>query len=307
MMIRLLTLTALLASLLALPAQAQVHVTIVQGLGGTPEFERRFDEQTDSIAEAAGSLTGDENIHIFRGTEARREALLQHFSTLAANMSEDSRAMIYLIGHGSYDGEEYKFNIPGPDINQHDILDILGSLPGRNHFLLNTSSSSGMLLDLLADSGHVLITATRSGNEQNAPEFGVFFTEALSNEEADLNKNNSISAQEAFNFAERRVVEFFSRAGNLATEHPQIQGAGAGNLILARISGSALEEFDDPRMQRLQQQLSELDQQIETLQLQRDEFSNDDYIQRLQALVLESARLNQDMDRLRDELNDGQQ
>ncbi len=306
MMSRKLILTALLGSLLAAPLQAQVHVTIVQGLSGTPEFERSFDTQTERIAEAAASLTSTENIRIFRGDEARREPLLQHFSALAANMDDNSRAMIYLIGHGSYDGEEYKFNLPGPDINQHDIRDILDSLPGRNHFLLNTSSSSGMLLDLLADSGHTLITATRSGNERNAPEFGVFFAEALGNEEADLNKNNSISAQEAFNFAERRVVEFFSRAGNLATEHPQIRGAGAGNLILARISASDIEEFDDPRLQRLQQQLAELDQQIESLQLQRDEFSNEDYIQRLQALVLESARLNQDMDRLRDELNDGQ-
>ncbi len=54
---------------------------------------------------------------------------------------------IYLIGHGSFDGEEYKFNIPGLDITTDDLLNIMQSFPGQNHFLLNTSSTSGALLE----------------------------------------------------------------------------------------------------------------------------------------------------------------
>jgi len=298
---------ALLPILLSVPAYAEVYVTIIQGLGGQPSFDERFHGESEKILEASKSLTAEANISLLRGETAERDYILRHFSELGSRMSEDDRALVYLIGHGSFDGEQYKFNIPGPDIDHDDIKAILGGLPGQNHFLLNTSSSSGALLQELSDEGHIIITATRSGNERNAPEFGVFFAEALSNDEADLNKNNTISAEEAFNYAERQVVEFFSRGGQLATEHPQIRGENAGNFILARISSSIPEDDDNPVIARLRAQQLEIDQQIESLQLRRNDFSAQEYIEQLQALVLESARINQQIDQLREETDAGLQ
>ena len=287
-------------SALSFNAQAALYVTIVQGLGGEPAFEENFHEQSQTIAEASASLTDSENITLFIGTDATRENLLAHFSELSVGMNEDDRAAIYLIGHGSFDGEEYKFNIPGLDITTDDILGIMNAFPGQNHFLLNTSSTSGALLEPLQNENRILVTATRNGNEKNATFFGKYFVEALSSEDADLNKNNSISIEEAFSYAQRQVEEYFESQGQLATEHAEISGDGAAQFTLARINPVVI-STENPRIAELQEQSLEVDRQIESLQLRRGEMSNAEYIEQLQALILQSARINEEIDQLSSE------
>ena len=284
----------------SLSAQAELYVTIVQGLGGEPVFEENFHTQSQTLAEASASLTDADKVILFNGEDATQENLLAHFESQSARMNEDDRAAIYLIGHGSFDGEEYKFNIPGIDISTDDILNIMESLPGQNHFLLNTSSTSGALLEPLEDESRILVTATRSGNEKNATFFGEYFVEALSSEDADLNKNNNISIEEAFSYAQRQVEEYFESQGQLATEHSEIIGDGAAQFTLARINPVVISN-ESPRIAELQEQILNIDRQIESLQLRRSELNNVEYIEQLQALILQSARINEELDQLTSE------
>ena len=279
-------------------AHAELYVVVVQGLGGVDAWDTRFTEQREKITAASETLSPG-HVTTFSGEDATREALLGHFNTLSAGMTDDDRVAIYLIGHGSYDGEQFKFNIPGPDITDADLAEVMGSLPGRNHFLVTTASASGAILDTLEPDDRIIITATRNGNEKNATEFGDFFAEALNSEIADINKNNNISIQEAFDFAERGVTDFFESQGKLATEHPQIRGDGAASFSLARLQAPET-GADDPRISGLLTRRQELDNEIESLQLRRNEFSNTDYIERLQALILESAQVSEQIDMLRE-------
>jgi hypothetical protein len=277
-------------------AHAELYVVIVQGLGGVPQFEQSFTEQREKITAASHTLTPD-HVTAISGADATREALLAHFQELSGTLTADDRVAIYLIGHGSYDGEQFKFNLPGPDITDADLAEILANLPGQNHFLVNTASASGAMIDALDTAENIIITATRNGNEKNATEFGVFFAEALTSEVADINKNNNISIQEAFDFAERGVTGFFESEGKLATEHPQIRGDNAASFSLARVQPVVTSDAD-PRINSLLSRRLELDSEIESLQLRRNEFSNADYIERLQALILESAQVSEQIDML---------
>lgn len=289
---------ALLALTWLPAAQAELHVVVVQGLGGVPQFDGRFTTQQEKITAASESITPG-HVTTFSGPDATREALLDHFRLLSTTLTEDDRVAIYLIGHGSYDGEQFKFNIPGPDITDADLAEVMGTLPGQNHFLVSTASASGAILDTLETDDRILITATRNGNEKNATEFGDFFAEALNSDVADINKNNAISIQEAFDYAERSVAEFFESQGKLATEHPQIRGDGASAFSLARLQ--AVETSDeDSRIGALLTRRQQLDNDIESLQLRRNEFSNADYIERLQSLILESAQVSEQIDMLRE-------
>ena len=290
----------ILLSAVSLSVHAELYVTIIQGLGGEPAFEEKFHTQSQTIANASTSLTDAGKITLFNGEEATREALLLHFLSQSTMMNEDDRAAIYLIGHGSFDGEEYKFNIPGPDITTDDILNVMDSFPGQNHFLLNTSSTSGALVEPLENKNRILVTATRNGNEKNATFFGEYFVEALSSEDADLNKNNNISIEEAFGYAQRQVEEYFNSRGQLATEHPVISGNGAAQFTVARINPIVIAS-ENPRIAELQEQNLNIDKQIESLQLSRTDLSNEEYIQQLQTLILQSARINEEIDQLTDE------
>ncbi len=291
---------ATLLSAVSFSVRAELYVTIIEGLGGEPVFEENFHNQSQTLADASVTLTDADKVALFRGENATRANLLAHFESRSAIMNENDRAAIYLIGHGSFDGEEYKFNIPGLDITTDDILNILGSLPGQNHFLLNTSSTSGALLEPLEGESRILVTATRSGNEKNATVFGEYFVEALSSEDADLNKNNNISIEEAFGYAQRQVEEYFESQGQLATEHSEIIGDGAAQFTLARINPVVISQ-ENPRIAELQEQLLDIDQQIESLQLRRPELSNQEYIEQLQALILQSATINEEIDQIRGE------
>ena len=196
-------------------AQAALYISIIQGLGGEAEYQSQFDQQREQIVAASATMTDSDKVQAFHGDAATRERILAHFATLSASMGDDDRALIYLIGHGSFDGHTYKFNIPGPDLGSDDFKTLLDDLPGRDHALVNTSSTSGALLEALteaaadaeeaSDSRYILVTATRNGNERNATHFGRFFAEALASDVADLNKNSTISIQEAFDLADRAV------------------------------------------------------------------------------------------------------
>ncbi len=57
---------------------------------------------------------------------------------------------------------------------------------------------------------------------------------------------------------------------------------------------------DNPRISNLLTRRLELDAEIESLQLRRNEFTNSEYIQRLQALILQSAEVSEEIETLRE-------
>lgn len=283
--------------LLPMVVAAELHVIAVEGLGGTEEYTQRFSEEVAKLELAAESVTTAEHMRVFAGEEATEENILAHFDALAAIVNADDRVVIYLIGHGSYDGYEYKFNLPGPDLTGEQLVELLDALPSNNQLLVNTSSASGATLDALTNETRVVITATRSGSERNATRFGSSFVAALEDPAADINKNNAISAQEAFDYAARQVTDYFEFRGQLATEHPQLKGERAARFTLARLEVPE-PAGDDPELGLLFEQRDQLDGRIEELQLRKDELTTDEYYTQLQQLLLELARVGDRIDRI---------
>jgi hypothetical protein len=310
--------SALALGLLPALAQAALYVTIVEGLGGQPQYEDEFVAAGEKIAAASESMTDKDKVVRFSGTGATRAALMKHFADLGKKMTADDRAAIYLVGHGSFDGETYKFNIAGPDVSGADLKKVMEGLPGRNHFLVSPGSTSGALLEAITgvpaprddvpgrtaapaakESPYLLIAGTRNGNERNATQFGRHFADALTSKEADLNKNNSISIQEAFDYAEQRVGSYFEDEGKLATEHAQLRGEGAAQFNLSRLNALQIkEELEnaDAGLAELLQRRAELDAQIEDLQVRRTQLNNTEYLAQLQTLILQSAELSEQID-----------
>jgi hypothetical protein len=283
--------------LLPIVVAAELHVIAVEGLGGTEEYTQRFSEEVAKLELAAESITTSEHMRVFAGEEATEENILAHFDALAAIVNADDRVVIYLIGHGSYDGYEYKFNLPGPDLTGEQLVELLDALPSNNQLLVNTSSASGATLDALTNETRVVITATRSGSERNATRFGSSFVAALEDPAADINKNNAISAQEAFDYAARQVTDYFEFRGQLATEHPQLKGERAARFTLARLEVPE-PAGDDPELGLLFEQRDQLDGRIEELQLRKDELTTDEYYTQLQQLLLELARVGDRIDQI---------
>lgn len=293
----------LLFGLLMVPvlAAAELQVVIIEGLGGEDRYAEQFAAQVSAIENAASALTQGDHIQVFSNGDFSRDAVIGFFADLDDRMQADDRLAVFLIGHGSYDDHEYKFNITGPDLTGSDLTEMLDNMPAGNQLIVNTSSSSGAILELLERDDRTLILATRSGAERHATRFGNYFAAALSSDSADIDKNRIVTADEAFQFADRQVTDHFERNGQLATEHPQIEGGQAARFGLARL-GSQSPVSGDAELSRLVALRDELNSGIEELRLRRDSMTADDYQAELLENMLALASLEEQIEQREGEL-----
>ncbi len=92
--------------------------------------------------------------------------------------------------------------------------------------MVDCTSSSGTFLTKLSGPGRVIVTATKSGQEQNYARFGEYLADAIGDPAADGDKDGQVSLLEAFLAASRRVAEFYQSKARLATEHALIDDNG---------------------------------------------------------------------------------
>ena len=48
-----------------------------------------------------------------------------------------------LIGHGTFDGADYKINLPGPDMTAIELATLLDRMPAKRQLVVNMTSASG--------------------------------------------------------------------------------------------------------------------------------------------------------------------
>ena len=157
----------LLLALSSALSGATWHV-IAGGLGGDPDYETRFRTLAADMQKLAA---GDGvNITTLSGSEATKASLKAAIDRAAAESSPGDLFVLTLIGHGTWDQVEYKFNIPGPDVTGTELALWLDRIPARQLVVLATSASGGAL-ESLKRPNRVLVTATRSGMERNAVVF----------------------------------------------------------------------------------------------------------------------------------------
>jgi len=284
----------LLAAALAAPLPAaDTYFLIAGGLGGEPDYEKRFAVYVGDLEKLGRSLAGDASrVTALSGKAATREALQASFDNLARSTTPADAVAVFLIGHGSLDTNVYKFNIPGPDVTVEDLRGWLDRLQAGRQLVVAATSSSGACHDKLARDGRIVVTATRSGTERNAVVFARYWVEALRDPAADGDKNQTISALEAFRYAEEKVKRFYSDQKRLATEHPRLEGKLAGSFVLARL-GDAAVAANDPARRKLLTQRENLEQQIDALKLRKSALSNEQYKKELERLLLELARIQE--------------
>ena len=201
-------------------------VIVVVGAPGEAEFGNNFARQAN-IWEKACQQADCRRITL--GLDASQT---NDFETLKQTLEAEpkdgaSDLWLVLIGHGTFDGKEARFNLRGPDVSATELALWLQPFH-RRLAIINTASCSAPFLNKLSGTNRVVITATRSGNEQSFARFGQYFCEAITNPQADLDKDQQVSLLEAFLMASRQAGEFYKGEGRLATEHALLDDSGDG-------------------------------------------------------------------------------
>ena len=311
---------------LATPGQAvqNTHIVMIAGLGGAPEYTTSFHTWLSRFADAATERYGVDRsrIHYFgEKTEldpttirsrSTADNIRAGFVELTESMAPEDELVLLLVGHGTFRDGTARFNIPGPDLTPKDFADLLAALGDRKVTVVNTTTASGPFVEALSAEGRVVITATKSGREQNLTRFGLHFVDAFAGEGADLDKDNRVSMLEAFTYAATEVAREYEGEGQLLTEHAVLDdngdgegsrddleaggdGAVAKTVFLVSSDGPAAPAAVTPALQALYDEKAAIEQQIEDLRAIKAQMPQDQYEDQLEELLVELALKNREI------------
>ncbi len=289
---------------------------VISGAGGEEEYIKKFDVWANDLRSALVSRLGFAVENVTTLTEKNEQAkataveVRKAFTMLKSNCKPDHIVFIFFIGHGSAEGSVAKFNLLGPDIGAAEFGTLIKSLPAKRVVVVNMSSSSGDFIKSLTAPGHVTITATRSGQENNATHFPEYFIAALKGDgkkwEADADQNQRLSVLEAFEYANKLTEKFFKEQNRLQTEHAMLDdnGDGKGSEKIELGDGSLAKNtyFDsmlyqlaggDAELQKLFADRIKLETDVEVLKARKAEMKPEDYENELEKLLLQMAELNE--------------
>ncbi len=295
----------------AILAKADTYFLTVAGLGGEQEYEQRFSGWAKDLDKILRSEPGAKVETLF-GADATKANVETKMRAIASQAKADDEFVLLLIGHGTFDDRDYKFSLPGPDISATDLGALLDKIPARE-LVVNMTSSSGGSLPILEKPKRVIITATKTGNEKNLTSFARYFIEALRDPAADADKNEAISALEAFKYAEAKTAKFYESNNHLATEHPLLEDAGKGDgvkdpsaengegLIATRFNlihlGSVAAIAKDPAKQALLKHKEEVESAIDELKYRKASMEVAQYRVQLQQYLLDLAKTQAELDK----------
>jgi hypothetical protein len=264
------------------------------------------------------SATGA-HVYTLTGKESTKAKLTEAMGEVARDAKPDDDFVLTLIGHGSFDGVEYKFNLVGPDVTAAELATLCDKVPAKRQLIVDTTSASGGAIPALERPGRAVIVATKSGTEKNATVFARYWVEALQDPLADTDKSDSISAMEAFAYADRKTADFYTSQKRLATEHPEFEDTGKGDAVrvgslttgagatgregalmatftVVRI-GAAQAAMNDPAKRNLMTKKEELEQKVDGLKYQKAAMEPGEYKKELTAALLELAKVQAELDK----------
>jgi len=303
----------LAAGFLPLALNASTFYVTVAGLGGEQDYEQRFASQAQEIDKLLHASNSDAKITTLYGGQATKANVQNALAQVAREAKPNDAFVLMLIGHGSFDGYEYKVNLPGPDMSGVELATLLDRIGCTRQLVVNMTSASGGSRAALEKPNRVVITATKSGNEKNATVFARFWIEALRDPSADTDKNETVSALEAFTYASTKTAEFYDTQKRLATEHPILEDTGQGDgerkpspengeglkaaqFAMLRI-GAAQVAASTPEKKALLEKRDQLEEQIDKLKYEKAAMPANQYKKQLGDLLLELAKTQAELDK----------
>ena len=143
-----------------------------------------------------------------------------------------------VIGHNYFDGRDSHLNIPGPDLDQREFAKLFDGIKAKEQLFLITTPASGFFIKPLAAGGRIVISATEPDQEVNETLFPHALADVLAEppEGTDRDKDGKISVLELYLAVVANVMKRYVDAGNLPTEHAQIDDNADGR-------GTELQEY----------------------------------------------------------------
>jgi hypothetical protein len=308
------------AALAADPAAGfaqQRYALIGSGATGGDEYAVQYTAWTDSFQRTLTERLklDPARVTVLSESEAPEEAataanLQKAIVAIRRHMTRQDLLLILLIGHGTFDGVDAKFNLVGPDLESAAWKALLEPLPGRV-VIVNSTAGSFPFIERLSGPRRIVITATDSMAQRFDTVFPEYFVRAFEEDSADLDKNKRVSIWEAFASAAAGVRRHYQQRGQLSTERALLDddGDGLGKSAAeqgsdgAQASRTYLDEElpgaapTDEELLKLLQQQALLAAELEELQIRKAFLPPDDYAMEFERIITEFAKVSREVRR----------
>ena len=296
---------------------AERYALIVSGANGDPSYADEYSRWRQSLVTALREKLGFDDAHIqvlFDGSDEAHAStaggVRRAIDRLRTKMHAEDLLLVVLIGHGTFDGTEAKFNLVGPDLGSTEWSALLKPLPGRL-VIIDSTAASFPFLERLAGPRRIVITATDSVAQRFDTVFPEHFIKALADPAADIDKNGRISIWEAFIAASLGVRRYYEQRGQLATERALIddngdglgreaEGEGDDGSVASRTyldNDLASAVPTDEELLALLQKRAALQLDADDLKQRRALMTPDEYQKEFERLMIELARVSRDIRR----------
>ena len=293
----------------------QRHALIVSGATGGDEYTERYTAWTDAFRRI---LTEKLELDPARVT-ILSESEDGEASATAANvrraiagvrqgMSRDDLLLVLLIGHGTFDGVDAKFNLVGPDMESSDWAALLRPLPGRV-VVVNSTAGSFPFIERLSGPRRIVISATDSVAQRFDTVFPEYFVQAFDDGGADLDKNGRVSVWEAFASASAAVRRHYQQRGQLSTERALLDdnADGVGRAAAEQGADGSLATHTyldashpgaaptDEGLLALLQRKSLIEAELDDLKIRKAFLQREEYAREFERIIIELSRVSRDI------------
>lgn len=313
-------LAVVLLTTVAPAAAASRHVLLVVGAAGSETHAGSFAAWRDQLLDVLTTAQGvppDRITVLSEGASSRdgvafgaptREGVRGALGRLARDAGPLDVVLVVLLGHGTFDGVDAKFNLVGPDLEAAEWAALVAPIKATVVFV-NTASASAPFLARLAGPRRVVVTSTSSPAQRYDTVFAGFFVQAFADGEADLDKDSRVSVGEAYVYASTRAVKWYELRGQLATERaalddngdgvaePFTSGTGDGALASRVFLDAAADPAPsrDPALSQLLARREALEAELQELQRKREFMPPGDYERELERVLVSLARLSREI------------
>lgn len=307
---------AALVVMLASPAAAdERYALLVTGATGGPAYAEQYARWIEDLSDVLVDRMKLDKGRVRVLAEGRpgpdaatAGAVRQAFSDLKRRMKRDDLLFVVLIGHGTFDGVDAKFNLVGPDLSSAEWATLLGDVPGRV-VLVNTASASFPFVEGVAGPRRIVISATDTAAQRFDTVFPEYFIRAFRDDAGDIDKNGRISVWEAFAAAADGVRRHYQQRGQLATERPLLDdnGDGVGHEAAGQSDDGSVSSHTyldiplpgaaptDEVMLQLLQKRAAIEAEVEELKIRKAFLSSAEYDKEFERLMIDLARVNRDI------------
>lgn len=225
------------------------RVLILCGHPGDDEHRTRFAETvaklhqgfTERLAvdsENVILLFNDGELPAVEGAEPRvdgpcnKEEIIKAAERLKASLKPADALWVVAMGHGYFDGRRSQFNLPGPDVDQHEFGKIFDGVACRELVFWITIPAAGFYVKPLSADGRIVVTATEADRETNETEFphnlAAVLSEPPDKVAFDVDGDGKPTLLDLYVHVVRRTLQNYADENALPTEHALLDDNGDG-------------------------------------------------------------------------------